>query len=60
MSETSEYKKAMLIWRLRRDLESFKELCLRFDRQGVSKPELRKFLLEINCYYEDLRRRLRY
>ena len=60
MSETIEYKKALLIWRLRRDLDSFKELCLKFDRQGVSKPDLRKFLLEINTYYEDIRSRLRY
>ena len=60
MSETPEYKKALLIWRLRRDLESFKELCLKFDRQGISKPDLRKFLVEINCYYEDLRQRLRH
>jgi hypothetical protein len=60
MSENTEYKKALLIWRLRRDLEAFKALCLKFDRQGVSKPELRKFLVEINCYYEDLRQRLRH
>jgi hypothetical protein len=59
-SETTEHKKAMLIWRLRRDLEAFKGLCLRFDKEGVSKPELRKFLVEINCYYEDLRHRLRH
>jgi len=60
MSETAEHKKALLIWRLRRDLEAFKELCLKFDRQGISKPELRKFLVEINCYYDDLRQRLRH
>ena len=58
--ETPEEKKVMLIWRLRRDLEAFKALCLRFDREGVSKPEMRKFLVEINCYYEDLRQRLRH
>ena len=60
MLETLEYKKAILIWRLRRDLEAFKELCLKFDRQGVSRPDLRKFLVEINCYYEELRSRLRH
>jgi hypothetical protein len=60
MLETMEYKKSLLIWRLRRDLAAFKELCLKFDKQGVSRPDLRKFLLEINCYYEDLRSRLRY
>jgi hypothetical protein len=60
MSETPEYKKSLLIWRLRRDLEAFKALYLKFDRQGISKPELRKFLVEINCYYEDLRQRLRH
>ncbi len=56
----TEYKKSLLIWRLRRDLEAFKELCLTFDRQGVSRKDLRKFLLEINCYYEDLRQHLRH
>ena len=60
MSETPEFKKSLLIWRLRRDLEAFKELCLKFDREGISKPELRKFLVEINCYYDDLRQRLRH
>jgi hypothetical protein len=60
MSKTSEYKKALLIWRLRRDLEAFKALCLKFDKQGIDKPELRKFLVEINCYYDDLRQRLRH
>jgi hypothetical protein len=59
-SDMVEYKKALLLWRLRRDLTAFKELCLRFDRQGISRPDLRKFLVEINCYYEDLRSRLRY
>lgn len=58
MSETPEYKKSLLIWRLRRDLESFKALCLAFDKQGIRKAELRKFLLELNTYYEDLRQRL--
>ena len=33
--ETTEYKKSLLIWRLRRDLNAFKEICLKFDRQGV-------------------------
>ena len=60
MTETLEYKKALLIWRLRRDLDAFKELCLKCDRQGVNKKEVRKFLVEINCYYDDLRQRLRY
>ncbi len=59
MSEAPEYKKSLLIWRLRRDLESFKALCLKFDRQGVEREDLRKFLVEINCYYEDLQHRLR-
>jgi len=56
---TSEYKKAILIWRLRRDLDTLKELCLKYDRQGISKSDLRKFLLELNTYYEDMRHRLR-
>jgi hypothetical protein len=60
MPETLEYKKSLLIWRLRRDLQAFKELCLKFDRQGLSRTDLRKFLLEINCYYDDLRSRLRH
>ena len=59
MSETVEYKKSLLIWRLRRDLDAFKGLCLQFSRQGVSRKELRKFLVEIHCYYDDLRHRLR-
>ena len=60
MNDAPEYKKSLLIWRLRRDLIAFKDLCLKFDRQGVSKEELRKFLVEVNCYYEELQHRLRH
>ena len=59
MPQTSEHKKALLIWRLRRDLEAFKALCLQFDRQGIDKGELRKFLIEMNCCYDELQHRLR-
>jgi len=58
MSETSEHQKSILIWRLRRDLENLKNLCMAFDQKGINKSDLRKFLVEMNCYYEDLRRRL--
>lgn len=58
MSETLEHKKALVIWRLRRDLEALKDLCLRIERGGMSNADVRKFLIELHCYHENLRHRL--
>ena len=58
MEEISEHKKTLLIWRLRRDLEALKDLSLRLTRGALNREELRKHLVELHCYYEDIRRRL--
>jgi len=59
MPELREHEKAVVIWRLRRDLETMKELCLKTASGVLRRSDLQKALMELHSYYDELRRRLR-